>query len=364
MERTKVLVIDQNVLSRRAIVSTLQRKDSFTVIWDSGGTQHLKHYITKIRPDIVLLKIESSDELLLLNMIRITFPALAVIVVSPRTEEGADAAIAALRNGAVDVITVPRHRNIILFAEQHLRKRLFSIVMTAKSSYKGQSISEEILNSLVHPQKSFEHFIREHHTLPSPEMVVIGGCTGGPKALFSLIKNLPSNLRVPVVVVQHFPKTFTRILAEKLDEDSEVNVREAYDGADASPGTVWIAPGGYHCEIDWAGKPGLNIHRGPHENNVRPCIDMLFRSAVRTYTNKVLGVLISGSGIDGIAGAEEIRRAGGQIMVQDPETAVAPDLPLSIIKNGLTRKYYSPGELANQIVDYTSQSRTKEKIGE
>ncbi|HEX6981802.1 MAG TPA: chemotaxis protein CheB [Balneolaceae bacterium] len=360
MEQAKILIIDQNVLVRRAVASFLEKSDSFIPLWDSGGIKHLRYYIEKTEPDVVLLAIESekSEESSLLNMINVSFPSLPIVAISPKTKEGAEAAVLALKNGAVDVITIPEHRNIILFAKQHLGKRLYSILRVANNLHHRQSLSDEILDSLIYPQKSFEHFTREHYTVPTPKIIVIGGCTGGPRALFSLISKLPAQLPVPVVVVQHFPKIYTRALAEKLDEESEVNVREAFDGAGAEAGTVWIAPGGYHCELNRSGqKTVLNIHYGPREHNARPGIDMLFRSAAYNWSDKVLGVLLSGSGIDGIAGAEEIRRAGGEVIVQDPETAIAPELPLSVIRHGLTRAYYSPEKLAERLIAVTTRPK-------
>lgn len=361
-ERSKVLILNKNVLVRRAIANVLQMGESFDPIWDSGGLQHVKHYISENEPDVVLLSIESqtSDGWQLLEMIRSIFPKLPIGIISPRTKEGATASVAALKMGIVDVLTIPKDRTAILFAENHLKKRLFTIVEVANNLNRNKSLSDEILDSIIHPQKAFEVFSLERDEKKAPEIIVVGSGIGGPGALFSLIKSLPPDLSIPMVIVQHFPKIFTRILAEALDENSAINVREAYDEAELTSGTVWIAPGGKQCELERKGtRAFLNIHHGFREHDARPCIDTLFRSAANTYKSKVLAIILSGAIMDGISGSEEIAKAGGQVIVQDPETSVAPELPLSIIRHGLTKQYFTPEKIAQKLVEQLKSSHTE-----
>ncbi|MGK7369307.1 MAG: CheB methylesterase domain-containing protein, partial [Candidatus Halalkalibacterium sp. M3_1C_030] len=168
-----------------------------------------------------------------------------------------------------------------------------------------------------------------------PRIMVIGACTGGPKALTNLIEGLPENLNIPVVIVQHFPKYFTAELADMLDMRSKLKVREAYEGAPLKAGTVYIAPGGYHSEISgWSCKPVLKVHRGPRELNDRPSINNLFRSASNIFGRNVLAVILSGHGEDGLEGVKAVKRAGGLVIVQHPDSAIVPDLPLMILDSG------------------------------
>lgn len=348
-----MLIVDRDILVRRAITNILDRSDIFEVCWLADGCEQIEDYLRENYPDVVLLNIDSmqSPGLTILSKLRINFSNIPVIAVTPRNEEGAEAAISALQLGAVDFISKPAHKNLILFAEGHLQKRLVPIIKAAKKIREREYMDQEILDSLTHPQKTFENVNNDPQSTSRTELVVMGGCTGGTQALFPLVGALPANLDVPVVIVQHLPRMYTKYLAQKLDAVSDTNVREVADGTLLDSGGVWIAPGGYQCEVGLSGyQKVLNIHRGMRENNMRPSIDILFRSAAKVFAKKAMGVLLSGCGYDGLSGAEEIRNAGGQILAQDPRTAVASELPLAVIRNGLTREYFSPEELARQIV--------------
>jgi len=353
MDSIKVLILDENVLVRRAVSNILNKYDVFDVFWMADRSQDVTEVINQNYPDVVLLNIDNmeSSGFTILNTLRMNFPNLPVIVISPRDNEGAEAAINALRMGAIDFISKPAHKNLILFAERHLEKRLGPIIKAAKKIRERHHLNEEILQTLVHPQKTFEQIGSDPKADTPAELVVIGGCTGGTQTLFSLISELPDNLEVPVVVVQHLPRIYTAYLAQKLDSVAHVNVREVQDGDSLEGGNVWIAPGGYQCEVGLSGyQKVLKTHRGMRENNMRPSIDILFRSAAKVYGKKTLGILLSGCGYDGLSGAEDIRNMGGQLIAQDPRTAIAAELPLAAIRNGLTREYYSPEDLAKQIV--------------
>ncbi len=357
MDAIKVLIIDKNILVRRAITTILQQHEKFGVYWLSDEFETVETVIRNKEPDVVLLSIESIEGkgLDMLQRIRSSFSNLPVIVISPRNNEGAKAAITALRLGAVDFITKPESKNLILFAEQHFKKRLEPLITAIHKTKLQKNVDDLMLESLTRPQKSFEEItpnISEHQSI---EVVVMGGCTGGVKVLFSIFSRLPKDLAVPVVVVQHLPRTYTEYLATCLDAFCSIPVREVQDGDTLESGTVYIAPGGYQCEIvKSVSDITASVYRGPRENNMRPSIDVLFRSAAKIYGNKTLGVLLSGCGCDGLSGAEEIKKHGGQIIVQDPRSSIAPHLPLSAISQGLTKIYYPPKDIAQQLIIYSS----------
>ena len=360
MESIKVLIIDENVLVRRAITKVLTNYDVFEVCWLADKSKNITEVIEQNYPDVILLSIDDMESpgFTILSSLRMSFPNLPVIAVTPRSDEGAEAAINALRLGALDFISKPAHNNLILFAERHLEKRLGPIIKAAKKIRERSHLNDEILKSLVHPQKTFEQISSDPTSGTSAELVVMGGCTGGTQTLFALVSALPANLDVPVVIVQHLPRIYTRYLALKLDSVSDVSVREVQDGVLLEDGDVWLAPGGYQCEVSLSGyQKVLKTHRGMRENNMRPSIDILFRSAAKVYGKKTLGVLLSGCGYDGLSGAEDIRNAGGQIIVQDPRTAIAAELPLAAIRNGLSQEYYSPEEIASEITKRTERTR-------
>ena len=362
MSPIKVLIIDPNILVRRAVTNVLRDYGDFEVCWMAEEFDKVENTIEDHRPDVVLLSVDAMESkgLTILSRLRSRFPELPVIVISPRTAEGAEAVITALRIGAIDFISKPEHENLILFAEQHLQKRLAPLVKAAKRIRDGFNINQEMIESLAQPQKSFNQLGNECLPETPADIVVIGGCTGGTQALFSLVAELPATVPVPIVIVQHLPRIYTKYLASKLDSISKLSVREVQNGIIPEKGEVWIAPGGYQCEVAKNGyRDQLHIHRGMRENTMRPSIDILFRSAAHVYRQKTLAILLSGCGHDGIAGIEEVRKQGGQVIVQDPRTAIAPELPLLAIRNGYTRDYFTPKELATEIIRRSSVTQTE-----
>lgn len=353
MDSIKVLIIDQNILVRRALTNILNKNDIFDVAWVADNFDNIEDTVRENYPDVVLLSIDDMESagFTILNNLHLKYPTLPIIVITPRSDEGAEAAINAMRLGALDFISKPAHKNLILFAERHLEKRLCPIIKAAQKIRKRNHLDNEILETLVHPQKTFKQIETGPKSETAAELVVVGGCTGGVQALFGMIEALPATLKVPVVVVQHLPRIYTQYLAQKMDTMADVSVHEAKDGVALEGGEVWIAPGGYQCEVGLSGyQKVLKTHRGMRENNMRPSIDMLFRSAAKVYGKKTLGILLSGCGYDGLSGAERIKQEGGQLIVHDPREAIAAELPLAAIRNGLTREYYSLEGLAEQII--------------
>lgn len=203
MDSIKVLIIAQNILVRRAITNTLNKFDVFEVCWMAENFEEIPQFIEKNRPDVILLNIDdmNSDGITILSTLRMKFPALPVIAVTPRSDKGAEAAINALRLGALDFISKPEHKNLILFAERHLKKRLEPIIKAAKKMKERKGFDEQVLKRLGDPQKTFDQIGAEPQSETPAEIVVIGGCTGGAQALFSLVRALPGSLKVPVVIV-------------------------------------------------------------------------------------------------------------------------------------------------------------------
>ena len=338
-----ILLIEGNVIVRRAIAKIIRDKTNYSLIVHGDLTTAVES-IEQIKPDLLLLGMhpEKVEEVALLSTIRTRFRELPLITLSPRTEEGAALAIAGLRLGTIDFVTKPQDCNTMLFADQHMLKRLLP-VMNALLKPKPHLSSD--LAELFRITKKNELF-----SLWPLNLIVIGGCTGGPVALFNLFELLPEHFNIPIVIVQHLPKYYTGVLAARLDENTELTVKEARGGAALQPGTAWIAPGGYHTEVYRSGsQTRLKVHRGPREHGERPSIDKLFVSAARLYGPGVTGVVLSGCGQDGVAGSEAVRQAGGQVVVQDYQSAILPNLPLAVIKEGHCDFISSINDLPNVL---------------
>jgi len=181
-----------------------------------------------------------------------------------------------------------------------------------------------------------------------PELIVIGVSTGGPQALARLLPKLPENLPAPVAIVQHMPAMFTRLLAERLDGESGLAVKEAEDGDELRPGRVLLAPGGRHLRVRRGARGGLvaRLDDGPAENSCRPSVDVLFRSAAETLGGRALALMLTGMGSDGLEGARQLKAAGASLIAQDQASSVVWGMPGAVVEAGLADRVLALDQIA------------------
>lgn len=166
------------------------------------------------------------------------------------------------------------------------------------------------------------------------EIVVLGCSTGGPEALAVVLGALPARFPVPIVVVQHMPPDFTRLLADRLNKSCALSVNEVTGPVKAKPGEVWIAPGHQHIKLaDTAGH--IELDDGPEENNCKPAVDVLFRSAASTYGRRSVGVVLTGMGDDGCRGGKLLSQSGAYMIAQDEATSVVWGMPGAAVRAGI-----------------------------
>ena len=184
--------------------------------------------------------------------------------------------------------------------------------------------------------------------------MAIGVSTGGPNALAELMPKLPKNLPVPIVIVQHMPPMFTKLLADRLNTQCDVAVFEAEHGQKIEPGSAYIAPGDFHMEVHKK-EDSLFVHlqQEAPENSCRPAVDVLFRSVVRNFGGDALGVILTGMGYDGLRGCQELRAAGGQIIAQDKESSVVWGMPGAVAEAQLADMILPLGLIAPEIIGRT-----------
>lgn len=182
-----------------------------------------------------------------------------------------------------------------------------------------------------------------------PKLIVIGASTGGPVALTEVLVALPRNFRVPIILVQHMPENFTKAFAERLNRQCQISVREAVDGDLLQPGLALLAPGGKQLMVD---KRGTSVRVLPDDNrvNYKPSLDITFGSAANIYSDKVLGIVLTGMGSDGCNGARLLKSAGSSIWSQDEESSVIYGMPMAVARANLTDKVLSLKEIGPRIV--------------
>jgi chemotaxis response regulator CheB len=182
------------------------------------------------------------------------------------------------------------------------------------------------------------------------DIVAIGTSTGGPNALAEVVPRLPGDFPVPVVIVQHMPPLFTRLLAEHLGARASLIVEEAQTGVTLLPGHVWIAPGDYHmCVVREGEIHRLSLSQDSPEHSCRPAVDVLFRSVARTFGPHALAVVLTGMGCDGTLGSKAIRQAGGEVLIQDHASSVVWGMPGSVASAGLADYTYALGAMVAEI---------------
>lgn len=332
-----VLIVDDSVVMRRILARALERDPlgASTESATNGRLALLK--IAHRRPDVVVLDVEMPelDGFATLAELRRTHPQLPVVLFSSVDERSAAVALEALSLGATDFVIKPTGGSVE-DAETYVAEHLIPLIA-----------------ALTVPLPSVRHVppVPASASLGTVHVLVIGVSTGGPDALHRMVGALPSDLPVPVLIVQHMPALFTRLLAERLDRACAVPVAEAQDGEVLRPGRIYIAPGGRHLAlVRSSAQVVVALDDGPAENSCRPAADVLFRTAAAVHGAGVLAVVLTGMGRDGLRGCEAVHTAGGQVVVQDPSTAVIASMPAAVVAAGLAQAILPLDELVPELL--------------
>jgi len=189
--------------------------------------------------------------------------------------------------------------------------------------------------------------------------LAIGSSTGGPKALGELVGHLPKSFEVPILIVQHMPPVFTKLLAERLGSKTELTVLEAEGGELVKQGSIYVAPGGAHLEVRRRGEEvRTQLTEDAPVHSCRPSVDVLFRSVARTYGGACLAVVLTGMGRDGLRGCEELSELGAQIVVQDEQSSVVWGMPGIVAEAGLADAQVAIEQMGFELKRRVSAPRT------
>ncbi len=333
MPKARVLVVDDSVVCRRLVSSILAEEEGVEVVGTAPNGRIALDKVAQLSPDVVVLDIEmpEMDGLTALAQLRLSHPAVKVIMFSVLTERGAAATLDALALGATDYATKPSatadHAEALRIVREQLVPKVRALGVAAPAAF-----------TLPPPAPAA--------AAEEPLIVAIAASTGGPDALPELISALPRGFPLPVVVVQHMPPVFTRLFAKRLDGRLPLPVSEATDGGLLGAGRVFLAPGDHHLEVR-GGR--LVTHRAPPVHSCRPSADVLFRSVAEEYGPSAIAVVLSGMGRDGCAGAEEIRRRGGRVFAQDPQSCAVFGMPRHVIEAGIAERVAPPKRLGEEI---------------
>lgn len=332
-EKIRVLVVDDSVVIRRLVAHALEEEPSIEVVGSAPNGSIALQRIPQLNPDVITLDIEmpEMDGLEMLRQMRGKFPDVRVIMFSTLTERGAAATFEALSLGAEDYVSKASNegsldRSMISLRSELIPKiRQFFLFEGADAASRPAPASTSQGPPRVELAGS-----------GTPAAVVIGVSTGGPNALMTMLPMFAAEFPLPVLIVQHMPPVFTRLLAERLNSISRLRVEEAAEGSTIEPGKVLIAPGNFHMRISkTAAKPVIALDQGPPENSCRPAVDVLFRSAEEAFAARVIAVVLTGMGYDGLRGSQVLKAHGARVIAQDEPTSVVWGMPGAVVSAGL-----------------------------
>ncbi len=325
----RVLVVDDSAFMRKALSMMLERDAEVRVIDTARDGQQALDKIAEHDPDVVTMDIEMPrmDGLTALRRIMDETPR-PVLMVSSLTRDGAEATVKAMEAGAVGFL--PKQRSRVSLKITEIEDDLVQRIKSAARS--NTRVLQRRFGALAKRCNDGEAFVFRH-----AQLIAIGVSTGGPFALQRVIPTLPADLPVPVAIVQHMPPHFTRSLANRLDANSALDVVEAEDGMPLEAGTVAIAPGGHHMVFRSGAQATIvKTPEEPEDTLHRPSVDVMMTSASEHFNGRVLGLIMTGMGKDGLNGAAAIKERGGRIMAQDEESSVVYGMPRAVAEAGVT----------------------------
>jgi two-component system, chemotaxis family, protein-glutamate methylesterase/glutaminase len=350
MPKIRVLIVDDAVVVRQIVTNLLAADPEIEVVGTAANGRIALAKITQLNPDIVTMDVEmpEMDGLQTLRELRKIAPKLPVIMFSTLTERGAASTIDALSAGASDYVTKPSNVGRVGDAMMRVRDELIpkikALAAPTKALWRAPAAAPGAVKTIT-PRAAVDG------AAGRIEALAIGVSTGGPNALSEVLPRLPANLGIPVFVVQHMPPMFTKFLADRLGAQSALKVCEAAASQRVAANNVYIAPGDYHMTVERRAD-GLFIatNQGLPENSCRPSVDVLFRSVAKALGSKVLGLIMTGMGSDGLHGCQTIHEAGGRVIAQDEATSVVWGMPGFVANAGLAEKLLPLDRIAAEIV--------------
>ena len=345
-----VLVVDDTILYRKLVSDIVASVPGARVVGTASNGKIALSRIALLKPDLVTLDVEMPE----MNGIQVLEAAkgagigCAFLMVSALTQGGAALSLKAIELGAMDAIAKPD--GVAVGREEFAQDLAGRIEAFARKA----EVHKILAGAAVPPAMAAPPLGAAPAAGGPPpaaggpppavggplrrcEVVTIGVSTGGPAALLELIPALSAGIGVPIVIVQHMPAIFTASLAASLTSRGKLPAKEGENGEVIRPGVIYLAPGGRQMRVDLGADAMTKILRvtdDPPENHCRPSVDYLFRSVARHYYGRALALVMTGMGDDGARGAGDIKKAGGEVIVQDEESSVVWGMPGATVARG------------------------------
>lgn len=377
------MVVDDSAVIRGLITRALEADTAIQVVATVGNGQLAVGQLGRTDVDVIVLDIEMPvmDGLTAIPKLLEVAPDVKIIMASTLTQRHAHSSIEAMNKGASDYIPKPSSTGEIHGSADFKRELIEKVkalgrarrdkrdrnraagqpetrpqptattrAATAAGAAAG-AVTQAARSSLLSPQTPIA--LRAPGRTP-PQIVAIGSSTGGPQALFAVLGALPAAMKLPIVITQHMPATFTTILAEHIQRTAKRPCAEGVDGETVEAGRIYLAPGDNHMKIESKGAQKIvRITKEPPENFCRPAVDPMFRSVATAYGAAVLGVVLTGMGADGAKGGKVMVDAGGTVIAQDEATSVVWGMPGATAMSGVCAAVLPLDRIAGEIAKLT-----------
>ncbi|MFP3982293.1 MAG: chemotaxis response regulator protein-glutamate methylesterase [Desulfurivibrionaceae bacterium] len=348
----KVMVVDDTIFYRKIVGDLLAEIDGVEMVGTANNGKIALNKIRSLKPDLLTLDVEMPimSGLELMEEINRQDLDVGCIMLSAKTQKGSEATMRALELGAFDFISKPDNDS----AEENIKAIKTELDKLIKGFIRHRRLRGEPGEKPAVPKKPAVT-PRPAKPLKRTEkslVVALGISTGGPNSLLQVLPELPGDIGVPILLVQHMPPIFTASLAQSLDRKCALKVKEAEDQEKVEANTVYIAPGGKQMKVA-SGAGGLHrmirITDDPPENNCRPSVDYLFRSVAREYGSKATCVIMTGMGSDGKQGMSVVKAAGSVGIAQDETSSVVYGMPKAVVDAGLVDIVASLDSMSQEI---------------
>jgi two-component system chemotaxis response regulator CheB len=320
----KVLVVDDSAFMRRLFSNTINNDPQLNVVGTARNGQKAIDKIDKLNPDVITLDVEMPIKNGIETLSEIVNFSKKIPVIMVSALDNRDTVLKALDLGAIDFI--PKPSGSISLNIDDIKERLIKkIKVAAKCSSKPCQEKTKVKAKHI----SSKPIITSNKDRSSYPVIAIGCSSGGPKTLKQLISAFPKDFPAAIVIVQHMPAGFTTSLASRLDQKSEIDVKEAEEKDQLKPGLALLAPGDYHLEV--SRNNGIMLNQKPKKWGVRPCVDHMMNSVAKIYQERTIGLILTGMGHDGAEGMKEIKKQNGYGIVEDKSTALVYGMPSATI---------------------------------
>jgi len=356
----RVMVVDDAVVVRGLVSRWVGEQPGLAVVASLRTGRQAVDQLERADPDVVVLDIDMPelDGISALPLLLEKKRDLVVIMASTLTRRNAEISLKALALGAADYVPKPDTNRGITTSTAFRRELIEKIVELGgrRRRRRGEASARPValLRPGLHPVPAGAQpmALRAFSIIP-PRVLLVGASTGGPQALRGLASQLATVCdRVPVLITQHMPPTFTTIMAEHLARASGRPAHEPHDGEPIRPGTIYLAPGGRHMQVERRDRlPVVALDDGPLVNFCRPAVDPLFASATQVWGGAVLALVLTGMGVDGARGAAAIVAAGGSIVAQDEASSVVWGMPGAVARAGLCSAVLPLDRIAPKLVE-------------